>query len=220
MRWQTYGDQGILLTQLQPAERAGLIAQLRQALPPACREFVIGYDSLLLVGQPSALEPVACQLVERQRGRAVDASDTAPLKPTGAPIRNIPVSYVGPDLVAVAAQCGLAVAEVICLHSEAIYTVHMMGFSPGFPYLEGLDPRLHLPRRDSPRNQIRPGSVAIGGPHAGIYSVASPGGWHLLGHTELPLFNPQAAQTDPLDPLRIASIFTLKPGDRVRFRAS
>ena len=83
-----------------------------------------------------------------------------------------------------------------------------MGFTPRFPYLEGLDPRLNLARRSSPRNHVQPGTVAISGPHAGIYSVASPGGWHLLGQTELPLF-----RRSPFDELRVLS---LSKGNRAR----
>jgi KipI family sensor histidine kinase inhibitor len=91
----------------------------------------------------------------------------------------------------------------------------MMGFSPGFPYLDGLDPKLHLDRRPSPRNHIAPGSVAIGGSHAGIYSVASPGGWHLLGNTKWPLFDLEAAKLANPNP---TTVFALSVGDRVHFQ--
>ena len=83
-----------------------------------------------------------------------------------------------------------------------------MGFTPGFGYLDGLDPSLHLPRLESPRSRMAAGAVAIGGTHAGVYSVPSPGGWHWLGNTSLPLFDPTQ---------RGESCFTLAPGDQVKF---
>jgi biotin-dependent carboxylase-like uncharacterized protein len=126
------------------------------------------------------------------------------------------VIYDGPDLKRVAEETGLGVDEVVRIHTAPTYTVRMSGFTPGFPYLDGLDKQLHLPRRNLPRKRIKPGSVAIGGPHAGIYSVGSPGGWHLLGRTELPLFNPSAAKPETPDP---REVFRFSPGDRLRFQA-
>jgi len=122
---------------------------------------------------------------------------------------DIPVYYGaenGPDLNAVAAQTGLTENEVIRLHSETIYTVYMIGFLPGFPYLGILPPALELPRRATPRVRVPAGSVAIAGQQTGIYPQASPGGWHLIGRTDLQLFDPQ--RNPPA---------LLAPGDRVRF---
>lgn len=211
MEWQAYGDCGILLSHLQEGLRASLIERFDQTLPQGCREFVIGYDSILLIGPVSELSGFADTLQAD-----FNADDSKPALRRADPVQEIPVYYDGIDLAAVAEQCGLTVASLVQIHSEPTYTVHMMGFAPGFPYLQGLDLRLQLARRASPRNHIRPGTVAIGGPHAGIYPVASPGGWHLLGHTDLPLFKPQAARRATPVP---AHVFTLKPGDRVRFRA-
>lgn len=211
MDWQRYGDRGVLLSHLPQALRARLVERFTETLPDGAEEFVIGYDSILLIGPTAELGEFADSLLrsdESFEGEAMPQSDV--------PVHEIPVRYNGPDMEAVAAQCGLTVQKVIQLHSEPTYRVHMMGFAPGFPYLEGLDQRLHLARRASPRNHIPPGSVAIGGPHAGIYSVASPGGWHLLGATDWPLFRPEAAQKADPTP---TTVFTLKPGDRVRFRA-
>lgn len=209
MDWQAYGDAGVLLSRLESGVRNRLIQRFEQKLPVGCQEFVIGSDSILLVGAVPELAVLAESL---QREPDVDASK--PMRQHTGILREIPVRYDGPDLEAVAEACGLTVAELVEIHSKPTYTVHMMGFAPGFPYLNGLNPRLHLARRSSPRNHIQPGAVAIGGPHAGIYSVASPGGWHLLGQTELPLFKPEAAQQRNPD---VTAIFTLKPGDRVRF---
>jgi inhibitor of KinA len=123
----------------------------------------------------------------------------------------IPVCYggeFGPDLEGVAASSGLAAEEVVGLHAAGEYRVHLVGFVPGFPYLGGLDARLHTPRRESPRTAVPARSVGIGGEHTGIYPVESPGGWQLIGRTPLRLFD--ADRERPA---------LLRAGDRVRFRA-
>jgi KipI family sensor histidine kinase inhibitor len=126
----------------------------------------------------------------------------------------VPVRYQGPDLQRVARQLDLSTHELVALHVAVEYRVHTMGFMPGFPYLSGLDPRLHLKRMASPRNYVPAGSVAIGGAHAGIYPVASPGGWHLLGQTDFPLFDRNAAGRSAS---KTREVFALHVGDRVRF---
>jgi KipI family sensor histidine kinase inhibitor len=118
----------------------------------------------------------------------------------------IPVTYDGPDLPFVAEHCRLSIPEVIRLHSTAEYTVYMMGFLPGFPYLGGLPAQLRTPRRATPRTRVPAGAVAIAGAQAGIYPQESPGGWQLLGHTDLPLYDPRRSPP-----------FLLSPGDQVRF---
>lgn len=123
----------------------------------------------------------------------------------------IPVQYggeYGPDLAEVADRLQLSEKEVIRLHSETIYTVFMIGFLPGFPYLGLLPPKLELPRRGTPRLRVPAGSVAIAGQQTGIYPQASPGGWHLIGRTDIRLFD--AAQQPPA---------RLQPGMRVQFVA-
>ena len=123
------------------------------------------------------------------------------------PVTEIPVSYDGPDLAEVARLAGLTVADVIARHSAAEYTVGWLGFSPGFGYLTGLDPALHLPRLAAPRIRVPAGSVAIAGPFAAVYPSASPGGWRLLGRSPARLWDP--AREPPA---------LLAPGMRVRFR--
>jgi KipI family sensor histidine kinase inhibitor len=123
----------------------------------------------------------------------------------------IPVCYggdFGPDLDALAAYTKLDPQEVVARHARAEYSVAMLGFMPGFPYLLGLDEALHAPRRASPRTRVPAGSVAIGGAQTGIYPRELPGGWQLIGRTPLTLFD--AARTQPA---------LLRPGQRVRFRA-
>jgi KipI family sensor histidine kinase inhibitor len=118
----------------------------------------------------------------------------------------IGVSYDGPDLDEVARHTGLSVSDVVERHCAATYTVAFLGFQPGFPYLAGLDPTLAVPRKETPRTHVRPGSVGIAGAVSGIYPGSSPSGWQLIGHTERTLFDANA------DPPAV-----LAPGDTVRF---
>lgn len=121
----------------------------------------------------------------------------------------IPVVYggaAGPDLDEVARHSGLTPQQVVEAHAAADYTVYFIGFQPGFPYLAGLDDRLHTPRRAEPRVLVPAGSVGIGGSQTGVYPLASPGGWQLIGQTDVVLFNPQSQPPT-----------FLRPGDSVRF---
>jgi KipI family sensor histidine kinase inhibitor len=123
----------------------------------------------------------------------------------------IPVCYDSEfalDLDRVADHTKLSAGEVIDLHSTAEYRVACIGFVPGFPFLTGLAKKLATPRRDTPRTEIPPGSVGIGGGQTGIYPLRSPGGWNLIGRTPLKLFAP--TKNPPA---------LLRAGDRVRFRA-
>ncbi|HEY0957595.1 MAG TPA: 5-oxoprolinase subunit PxpB [Roseateles sp.] len=129
-----------------------------------------------------------------------------PRKQAAGRLVEIPVYYDGPDLGDVAAHCGLSAEEVVHRHAAAEYVVYFIGFQPGFAYLGGLDESLHTPRRAEPRTSVPAGSVGIGGAQTGIYPLATPGGWQLIGRTALPLFDPQA------EPPTL-----LAPGDRVRF---
>lgn len=123
---------------------------------------------------------------------------------------DIPVCYEGecaPDLGEVADHAGLTIEAAVARHAAGAYTVAMLGFAPGFPYLLGLDPALHTPRRAEPRTRVPAGSVAIGGAQTGIYPRALPGGWSLIGRTPVTLFDPHRAPP-----------CLLAPGDRVHFR--
>lgn len=118
----------------------------------------------------------------------------------------VPVVYDGDDLVDVADRAGMDVAEVIAAHAGATYTAAFCGFSPGFAYLTGLPAALRLPRRSTPRPRVPAGSVAIAGDLSAVYPTASPGGWHLLGRTDLVLFD--ASRSRPA---------LIAPGATVRF---
>ena len=130
------------------------------------------------------------------------------LEPESRTIK-IPVVYGGtggPDLGVVADHCGLTEKQVVELHSSIDYVVWFLGFQPGFPYLGGLSPRLHTPRRAEPRVSVPAGTVAIGGEQTGVYPLTSPGGWQLIGHTTTPLFEPG-----------LETPILLRPGDTLRF---
>jgi UPF0271 protein len=114
------------------------------------------------------------------------------------------LNYDGLDLPELAEYAGLGIDEVIERHVAGSYVVKMVGFQPGFAYLGGLDPRIAMPRRDSPRPRVPAGAVAIGGNYTGIYPFASPGGWNLIGSTVD--FSPLAGEG-----------MRLHLGDRVRF---
>lgn len=146
--------------------------------------------------------------------RAVDEApiravlDSARPLPVGeARLHEITVCYDGPDLEELAALKGLSVAEVVERHAAPVYNVYLIGFSPGFPYLGPLDAKIHAPRLASPRARVPAGSVAIGGGHTGIYSIGSPGGWRIIGRTEVELFTPGKGR----------EAFLLRQGDRVKF---
>ena len=120
-------------------------------------------------------------------------------------IKEVKVQYGTPhsDLKLISAMLDLPANEIISLHSSPTYTVAMMGFMPGIPYLPGIPEELHIPRKTKPKFKLEAGSVAIGGGHAGIYPFSSPGGWYILGHTDLPLIQ--------------GSDFTFQPGDSIKF---
>jgi inhibitor of KinA len=149
------------------------------------------------------------QLCAELRTRAGRATSRPPFEL--GKLVEIPVCYggdFGRDLAAVAERAGMSAEEVAELHQRGEYRVHAIGFLPGFPYLGGLPARLRTPRRASPRLQVSAGSVAIGGAQTGIYPLASPGGWNLIGRTPLALF--RAGESSPA---------LLRVGDRVKFRA-
>lgn len=188
-------------------------AVLRKANLPGVRDLVPAYASLAV-----AFDMAAWERDDMPPWRALAARIDAVLAEAGdEPAGNacacieIPVCYGGAhgaDLDAVAVHAGLTTGEVIARHCAVEYRVAMLGFAPGFAYLLGLDPALHMPRRAEPRLRVPPGSVAIGGAQTGIYPRELPGGWQLLGRTPLALFDANA--THPA---------LLAPGDRVRFVA-
>ncbi len=173
---------------------------------PAFTTITVHYDPAIVFANTGAGTPVE---------RVLAWIRTAPAASGGGrrkAARNVivPVSYggeQGPDLAEVAAHAKLTEAEAIRLHTKAVYRVAAVGFSPGFPYLLGLPPRLAMPRRGTPRLQVPAGSVGIGGAQAGIYPTATPGGWSIIGRTPIRLFRPENEAAPTL----------LETGDTVKF---
>jgi KipI family sensor histidine kinase inhibitor len=171
---------------------------------------VPGYASLLVpydVGRLSLAS--ATRRLERLVGRAEDEPAE---EPDASALIEIPVRYggeSGPDLADVARRTGLDEDGVAQLHASITYRVFILGFVPGFAYLGRLPAQLELPRRDEPRPRVPAGSVAIAGRQTAVYPAATPGGWHLIGRTEVSLWDPDATP-----PSR------LQPGQSVRFVAS
>jgi KipI family sensor histidine kinase inhibitor len=177
-----------------------LHAALRELDPPGVVELVPGYRTLLVVADPDR-----AQLLDELAAR-LPALELPPAEAVAGEPVEIPVTYDGEDLEEVAGLTGLDADEVVRRHAEPEYTVAFLGFSPGFPYLVGLDPALEVPRRDTPRTSIPAGSVGLAGTQTGIYPTASPGGWQLIGRTDVTLFDPGR------DPPAL-----LAPGGRLRF---
>lgn len=193
----------------QPDEAAfqamrAIARELETRPPEGLLEYVPGYTRILVEFAPDAA-PDLDALVAR-----LDDCLGSPVEP--GPLREIPVVYDGPDLARVAEHAKLSIADVIERHTATTYRVALIGFAPGFPYLDGLDPVLATPRLGAPRPRVEAGSVAIGGDHTGIYSVPGPGGWNLIGRTAVRLFEPGRATS-----LKTAAMCWLQPGDRVRF---
>ena len=159
-------------------EVLGLHAALRAEAPGWLVELVPAATTLLVRFDPKLTTmDRAVELVAELEHSTVDTQ--------GMDEVVIPVRYDGADLADVASRAGMTEAEVIERHSGARYTVAFCGFAPGFGYLTGLDRELWLPRRETPRTKVPAGSVALADQYAGVYPRSSPGGWHILGSTDL-----------------------------------
>ncbi|WP_259696879.1 5-oxoprolinase subunit PxpB [Pseudomonas brassicacearum] len=202
------GSQGLFLDAAsagfsEPVQQRVLATASLMSQLPGVREVVPGMNNLLVVYSPAdtSVAELTQQLfhawshvtVDEQVGREID----------------VPVIYggqQGQDLAIIAELAKIDVQTFVQLHSEAVYQVACVGAMPGFPYLSGLNPKLATPRRSVPRMRLEEGSIIIGGAQAGIMPCSAPSGWHVIGRTELKLFNQQ----------RESPSF-LQPGDRVRF---
>lgn len=174
---------------------------------PAYTSVTVFYDPARMVAAGAPENEIVEWLSARVRERLKDPPKAAKAKPR---VVEVPVCYggeFGPDLGRVASQAKLFPDDVVKQHSAAKYLVHLIGFSPGFPYLGGLPAKLATPRHAKPRMAVPAGSVAIGGEQTGIYPQVTPGGWNLIGCTPLRLFRPE--QNPPA---------LLQAGDEVRFK--
>lgn len=155
---------------------------------PGIVETVPTYCSLMIHYDP---DRISCDRLLGTLKELAASVDTAALPPSE--VLEIPVLYggeMGPDLAHVAENAGISEEEVVKRHSAPEYLIYMLGFTPGFTYLGGLDPSIETPRLKTPRVSIPAGSVGIAGKQTGIYPIASPGGWQLIGRTPVRMYDP------------------------------
>lgn len=164
---------------------------------PAYASVVLRFDPLGTA--PADAEKSAHALLAR--GQFMPAAGTTPRR-----VVDIPTRYDGPDLAETAERSKLSVEQLVALHAEREYTAYFLGFMPGFAYCGRLDPRIVSSRLPRPRERVPAGSVAIADGQTGVYPLASPGGWRLIGRTGLAMFDPSAAEP-----------VTIRAGDRIRF---
>lgn len=198
------GDDALSVTIEAPDRRRSAAAHLRE-FDTWC-ECVEGVQSVVVQFDAATISvDVACVQLRQQL-------DSAPSQVTSqSPLIEIPVCYgaeFGPDLDSICEMLGLAVGELIELHTSREYCVDLLGFTPGFAYVGGLADELDVPRLAEPRQLVPAGSVGIAGGRTGLYALAGPGGWPLIGRTPMSLFESAQEQA-----------FLLLAGMRVRFTA-
>jgi inhibitor of KinA len=178
----------------------GVFDYLQSLALPEIWDMVPAYASLTIVYQPG-------KDIRGLLDKAMEQLTVAiPVTPR---LLEIPVCYdpsVAPDIHSMASHKGLSIEEIITLHTQQRYTVYMLGFLPGFPYMGKVDEQLATPRLKRPRLKVPAGSVGIAGYQTGIYSLASPGGWNIIGQTPIRMFDPHHATP-----------CFCKPGDQVQF---
>ncbi|PPK93126.1 KipI family sensor histidine kinase inhibitor [Kineococcus xinjiangensis] len=195
------GDAALLVELGSLPAALALHADLAAAPPPGVVDVVPAARTVLVRTAPGADLAALAGLLA---GRAAPTGAAA--APAPAPAVELRVVYDGEDLAEVGELTGLGAAGVVAAHTASTWTTAFTGFAPGFGYLTGGDPRLHVPRRSSPRTRVPAGSVALAGEFSGVYPRTSPGGWQLIGTCDAVLFDPDR------DPPAL-----LRPGTRVRF---
>ena len=202
---------------IQPLGDAALLAELGTRLDTALNTRAIALAAALKKRRDvrQAVAGYASVTVQFDPDQATHDSLAAAIKrlaakhpPMGEPgrLHRIPVTYDGPDIDEVAVRLELSRERIVEIHTRPIYRVFLVGFVPGWAYLGPLPEELELPRREVPRTLVPAGSVAIAGRQTGVYPLATPGGWHLIGRTSVRLFLPDS---DP------PCLF--RAGDRVKF---
>jgi len=164
---------------------------------------VPAYASVVVQFDPVHLAPVAAEAAVRRLAKALDQVPVEPGR-----VIEIPTHYDGPDLLETAERSNLSIDDLIGLHSGREYHAFFIGFLPGFAYCGVLDPRIVAPRLSRPRERVPAGSVAVADGQTSVYPFASPGGWRLIGRTDVRVFD------STRDPPAL-----IRPGDRVRFVA-
>jgi inhibitor of KinA len=165
---------------------------------------VPAYASALLRFDPLRIAPAEAERLVNELLARADLTTIAANK--ARRVIEIPTTYDGPDLAETAERSQLSVEQLVALHAGREYTAYFLGFMPGFAYCGRLDPHIVSSRLARPRERVPAGSVAIADGQTGIYPLASPGGWRLIGRTELAMFDPAAAEP-----------VTIHAGDSVRF---
>ncbi|WP_133916398.1 5-oxoprolinase subunit B family protein [Streptomyces sp. NBC_00582] len=202
MRVLPVGDDALLVEVASGTEAEALHAELvrrRAAGLLTAREIVPAARTVLLDGVPDPVRLTS----------ELTAADVPPAPPRAREVIELPVRYDGPDLADVAAHWGVSAREVARIHADTEFRVAFCGFAPGFGYLTGLPARYDVPRRATPRTAVPAGAVALAGPYTGVYPRSSPGGWQLIGSTDVVLW----------DHARVPAAL-LSPGTRVRFVAA
>ncbi|OCA81455.1 kinase inhibitor [Bacillus sp. FJAT-27225] len=174
---------------------------------PAFTTVTVFYDPFEVIYKFRGLSKLPYDIVCIQLKKLVEK--ISPTKETMQRTVEIPVCYggeMGPDLPFVAEHNSLSQEEVIHIHSTGDYTVFMIGFAPGFPFIGGMSEKIATPRRNSPRLKIPPRTVGIAGKQTGVYPIETPGGWQLIGRTPIELFRPED------DPPTL-----LRAGDKIKF---
>ncbi len=181
-----------------------LLKRLEEEKISGLTDFIPSYNELMVCYDPEVIDYKQLLAIFRKC-----SADLSTMTLPEAYVIHVPVLYggdYGPDLHYIAEHTGLTEEEVIKIHSSVACLVYMLGFTPGFCYLGGMDRRIATPRQETPRLKIPAGSVGIAGEQTGIYPLESPGGWQLIGRTPLRLFNPDSKPE-----------FLFKAGDYIRF---
>lgn len=168
-----------------------LAGRIERAKIPGVVELLATFRSLMVHYDPATLPQAELKRALAPLLDGLEAAEDAARR------WRIPACYhasVAPDLAEVASRTGLTPAQVAERHSRVTYHVYMVGFLPGFPYMGNLPSELALPRRENPRTAVPPGSVAIATTQTAVYTLESPGGWHLIGRTPAPLWDVRQAR--------------------------
>lgn len=210
IKYRPFGDTGLLIeygNQISPAIHEKVMSMTRAVKKTSINGLIAvipTYTAILLLYEPALTNPDQLSRIIADLAKVLDVRNIDPPK-----VVRIPVCYEGEfalDMAVLTSACGMSREEVIQIHSSLEYLIYMVGFTPGFAFLGGLDPRLHSPRLETPRAKVPKGSVGIANSQTGIYSIDSPGGWKIIGRTPLNLFDPQLP--DP---------FLYRPGDQIKF---